>query len=79
MFGDTPVTFEDVEAWLDHIPRMLGSTTKRRYTYARQWDVINKIKHAKQCGWWYLPKIEPDALPPRLCDLLLEINATGRF
>lgn len=55
LFGEIPVSLDDVETWLDVIaayPR----TSWRRDHYARAWNVPEKIRQAKAAGHW--PEIE---------------------
>lgn len=51
LFGDVIVTADDVDLWLDSVPK-LSPTSPRRENYIRQWDVVNKIKAAKLGGWF---------------------------
>ncbi|TXC66018.1 hypothetical protein FSC37_09165 [Piscinibacter aquaticus] len=49
MFGDVPVTFEDVDAWLIAVPRIEPSSPRAAW-YVRHWNVVEKIKAAKLRG-----------------------------
>ncbi|MBI5917900.1 MAG: hypothetical protein HY849_00790 [Nitrosomonadales bacterium] len=52
LFGEIPVTLDDIETWLDYIPRMKDATPSRRAWYAKNWNVVAKIKGAKKDGNW---------------------------
>jgi hypothetical protein len=47
LFGDVIVTLDDVELWLDMIPRHLSNSPNARIRYAKNYDIANKIKVAK--------------------------------
>jgi hypothetical protein len=55
LFGEIPVTIDDVELWLDVIPAY-PRTSWRRANYAASWNVPDKIRQAKASGHW--PEIE---------------------
>lgn len=50
LFGDVVVTIDDINLWLDLIPRMKGLSNHRRNYYAQNNDVSNKIKAYKLNG-----------------------------
>lgn len=52
LFGEVPVTIDDLEAWLDHIPRMRDASDRRRTHYATQWHIADKVRAAKLAGLW---------------------------
>lgn len=64
LFGEIPVSLDDVEIWLDHLPRLRDATDARRKYYARAWNVVDKIKWAKQNDQW--PPVWDDFHHPRL-------------
>lgn len=53
LFGDTIVLLDDVELWLDLIPKNLSTEPNSRIRYAKQYDIASKIKRAKQNGSFY--------------------------
>lgn len=50
LFGDIIVTLEDVNIWLDEIPKMRGLSQARRNYYAEFSNIANKIKLSKLDG-----------------------------
>lgn len=48
-FGEVPVSFADVRAWLLAVPR-LDPQSPRAPAYVRDWGVVEKIKRAKLDG-----------------------------
>jgi hypothetical protein len=54
LFGDVIVTLDDVELWLDVVPRHLSNSPNSRIRYAKNYDVASKIKAAKINGNFYL-------------------------
>jgi hypothetical protein len=63
LFGEIPVTLEEVEHWLRTVP-MLDPTTARAHTYAVAYDVIEKIRAAKVRGHWPRHFSKADTPPP---------------
>lgn len=53
LFGDIPVTEQDVELWLDSVPN-LSSASYRREAYRKAYRVEEKIRAAKRSGRWPL-------------------------
>ena len=49
LFGDVVITLDDVEMWLDAVPKLPRDSPRRNY-YAKNWDVANKIKSFKLAG-----------------------------
>lgn len=53
LFGEIPVTREDVETWIDVVPGFSRTVSPhRRAYYARAWNVPAKIRAAKLSGFW---------------------------
>lgn len=55
LFGEIPVTRDDVDTWLDVVPAY-PRTSWRRENYAASWNVPEKVRAAKAAGTW--PEIE---------------------
>ena len=53
LFGDVIVTLDDVELWLNEVPKNLSHLSNSRLLYAKNYDVANKIKRAKLNGTFY--------------------------
>jgi hypothetical protein len=53
LFGDVIVTLDDVELWLDKVPRHLSNSPNARSRYAKNYDIASKIKQAKINGSFY--------------------------
>lgn len=49
ILNDPPVSMEDINLWLERVPRLSGNDNYRAY-YVRCWDVVGKIKRAKIAG-----------------------------
>jgi hypothetical protein len=49
LFGDVPVTHDDINAWLRQVPR-IEPGSRRAAHYVQGYDVIGKIKRAKLEG-----------------------------
>lgn len=49
LFGDVPVTLRDLELWLYKVAK-LPHYHRSRGTYARDWNIIGKIKREKLSG-----------------------------
>ena len=45
LFGVIPVTESEIQKWIDKVAPGISKLQKKEY--ARQWNVINKIRHAK--------------------------------
>lgn len=57
LFGEIPVTLEEIEIWIDVVPGWPRTTSAaRRANYAQNWNVPEKIRQAKRAGDW--PRIE---------------------
>lgn len=52
LFGDVPVTEDDVRLWLLAVPR-IDPDSPRAAVYARCWNVAAKIRAAKLAGWFH--------------------------
>lgn len=48
----TPVTQEDIEHWLNTVPKNLSEAPSRRAAYAKAYRVDDKIRAAKREGNW---------------------------
>jgi len=48
LFGVMPVTEPEIQKWINKVAP--GIPQLQRKEYARQWNVINKIKQAKSKG-----------------------------
>ena len=48
LFGVMPVTEPEIQKWINKVAP--GISQLQRKEYARQWNVINKIKQAKSKG-----------------------------
>lgn len=53
LFGSVIVTIDDVELWLDAVPKIPRDNPSRRQYYAQKWDVVSKIISAKKSGDFY--------------------------
>jgi hypothetical protein len=51
LFGEVPVTWPEVFAWLKAVPR-IDPESARADWYIRQWNVPDKIRRAKVEGWF---------------------------
>lgn len=49
LFGEVPVSYEDVDAWLRAVPRIEPDSPRAAW-YIKQWNVVEKIKAAKLRG-----------------------------
>jgi len=49
LFGEIPVTHQDVDAWLISVPGIQPGT-KRAAHYIEAWSVVEKIRQAKRTG-----------------------------
>lgn len=53
LFGEIPVTRDEIEIWIDVVPGWPRTTgAARRENYARNWNVAEKIRQAKLTGAW---------------------------
>ncbi|MBE0619293.1 MAG: hypothetical protein IH605_01745 [Burkholderiales bacterium] len=50
LFGEIPVTAQDVRLWLKHLG--LKPETRRSAWYVKAYDVVEKLKQAKLRGDW---------------------------
>ncbi len=50
LFGDVVVTLDDVDFWLDEVPKIPRTSPRRREWYFQNYNVVNKIKTAKRSG-----------------------------
>lgn len=54
LFGEIPVTREEIEIWIDVVPGWPRTTgASRRAYYAENWNVPEKIRRAKAAGTWH--------------------------
>lgn len=53
LLGDVVVTLDDVDLWLDVIPKLPRNSTRRRESYIRDYAVVEKIKAFKLDGRFY--------------------------
>lgn len=51
LFGEIPVTEQDIELWLDNIPN-LSQSKFRREAYRKAYRIEDKIRAAKQNRQW---------------------------
>lgn len=51
LFGEIPVSQEEIEIWIDVVPGWPRTSHRRAY-YARNWNVAEKIRQAKMTGFW---------------------------
>lgn len=49
LFGEVPVTTQDVDAWVLSVAGIEPGTPRAEY-YAQAWRVVDKIKRAKLAG-----------------------------
>lgn len=49
LFGEVPVTWADVDAWLIAVPRIPPDSPRAAH-YIRGYDVVGKIAQAKRTG-----------------------------
>ncbi len=61
LFGEVPVTWQDVERWLVHVAK-LDPTTSRAERYFRDFNVPAKIRAAKRAGTF---DELPESISPR--------------
>lgn len=61
LFGEVPVTRDEVRAWLLAVPR-IDPDTERAAWYVEHWDVPGKVRAAKLAGT--LDQILARAQPP---------------
>ena len=66
LFGDVIVTLDDVELWLDMIPKHLSHLSSARLRYALDYDIASKIKAAKLNGYFYTLQELQDFLIPTI-------------
>lgn len=52
LFGEIPVTTDEVEIWIDVVPGWPRTLESRRRYYAQAWNVAEKIRAAKASGFW---------------------------
>ncbi len=53
LFGEIPVSLEEVEIWIGVVPGWPRTTSAaRRQRYAECWNVAEKIRQAKRAGDW---------------------------
>lgn len=51
LFGEIPVTLEEIEIWIDVVPALPRDSWRRAH-YARGWNVAEKIRAWKAAGRW---------------------------
>jgi hypothetical protein len=64
LFGDVIVTLDDVELWLDTVPRYLSNAPNARLRYAKNYDIASKIKVAKMNNTFYQLEADKQNLSP---------------
>lgn len=50
LFGDVPVTVDDLHAWVRAISPHFAATERSMAYYIRHWDVAGKVRRAKLAG-----------------------------
>lgn len=68
LFGEIPVTLEEIEMWIDVVPA-LRRDSWRRASYASGWNVAEKIRDWKATGRW-------DEIEAARADQLLALGVT---
>lgn len=76
LFGEIPVTLDELLAWMLAVPR-LPPTSPRFAWYVRGWNVIDKIRAAKESGTFEAIVNAPPAPPPYR--LAAAIDAAGEL
>ena len=49
LFGEIPVTHQEIDAWLRAVPRIEPGTARAAH-YVEAWGVVEKIRAAKRAG-----------------------------
>ncbi len=62
LFGEVPVTHEDVSRWLIAVPRLDPESPRAAY-YVQAWDVPGKIRAAKLAGTFEAIVSDPRPAP----------------
>lgn len=52
LFGETPVTWDEVHEWVDRVAA-ISPTPWRREWYIKNWNIIEKIRAAKHAGEYF--------------------------
>lgn len=52
LFGEIPITTDEIEVWIDVVPGWPRTLASRRRYYAEAWNVADKIRAAKESGFW---------------------------
>lgn len=66
LFNDIAVTLDDVELWLDKVPKIPRTSPRQREYYLKNWDVVEKIKAAMRNGEFETLTAEPECSNARL-------------
>jgi hypothetical protein len=51
LFGEIPVTLEEIEIWMDVVPALPRDSWRRAH-YAAGWNVAEKVRSWKAAGRW---------------------------
>lgn len=79
LFGEIPVTLDELLAWMLAVPG-LAPTSPRFAWYVRGWNVIDKIRAAKEAGTFDAIVSEPPPAPPyRLAAAIDAAQAQARY
>ena len=63
LFGEIPVTWQEIDAWLLSVPRIEPSSP-RAERYVKNWDVPGKIRRAKEAGTFEQITAQPEPPSP---------------
>ena len=77
LFGEIPVTLDELLAWMLAVPGIPPSSPRFAY-YIRGYNVIEKIQAAKACGT-FEDTISPPAAPPAFRLAAALSAASSRF
>ncbi|OIR10921.1 hypothetical protein GALL_70890 [mine drainage metagenome] len=58
LFGEIPVTEQDIELWLDNVPN-LSQSKFRREAYRKAYRIEDKIRAAKHNRQWPIGENKP--------------------
>ena len=73
LFGEIPVTVEELIAWCEAVPRISASSWRFAW-YVRAWDVAEKIRQAKAAGTFDAIVSDRAPRPPTYGELLEELQ-----
>lgn len=51
LFGEIPVSLDDLQIWIDVVPGWPRTSPRRAY-YVKYYNVADKVKAAKISGFW---------------------------